>query len=419
MWDPYAEFQSETLPNGLTVYAAHWQNRPWEAMGFIVHSGAEYDPIGLEGLAHFVEHLVSDNANVPQEEMAAFFENCGGTVDFGNTGYPATKYRFFAPADKTVLTKAFSMFGYMLLSAKLEKSIERERQIVTSEFCKEYPVQFKFDLNVREQKALHAGCWLERFVLPFGNLESIGRIAQSDLQSYYDANYTPENISIVGVGGMALSELVSLLGESPFAMSKNGLRTPLPIQTSNVDLPSETRYVFELSKHITTQSPSKTGSYRSVAKIPGNAKTQAIKILSEMVDGILYEEVRKKRAWAYSTKCSRHYFRHFHELSIDCLALALEALDEIEKIVEYCIASAEDRRDLFMQAKRRILASYLMVDLTGINICDGALDDLADYQRIVSFTEYGAGVEQTTMSDVCDLLQWLRPERRWTLIAKP
>jgi len=44
MWDPYAEFESATLPNGLKVYAAHWAERPWQAIGFVIHSGAEQDP---------------------------------------------------------------------------------------------------------------------------------------------------------------------------------------------------------------------------------------------------------------------------------------------------------------------------------------------------------------------------------------
>ena len=59
MWDPYSEFRTATLPNGLTVHAAHWPGRPWESVGVLIHSGAEQDPFGLEGLSHFVEHLVS------------------------------------------------------------------------------------------------------------------------------------------------------------------------------------------------------------------------------------------------------------------------------------------------------------------------------------------------------------------------
>jgi predicted Zn-dependent peptidase len=417
MWDPYAEFQSATLPNGLTVYVAHWPGRPWEAMGFLIHSGAEHDPIGLEGLAHFVEHLVSENANVSKKDLIAFFQNCGGMVSLGITDYPYMLYRFFVPIDKAIITRAFSIFGYMLLSAKLEKSIERERQVIIGEFHQHYPVEFKFDLDMRQHKALYAGYWLERFVRPLGNPESVGRITQSDLQSYYDTHYTPANMSIVGVGGMRLQGLVELLSESPFAMTKKGVRTPLPTPVTDVAPPSENRYVFEASKHIRT--PVEVGSYRSVAKIPGNINGQVIRIMKEMLYEILNEEVRERRAWAYGINAYRYNFRYFYEFSISCSALALEAIDGIEEVVERCITSVGDREDLFERAKRRALASNFMIDSAGKGVCDGALDDLAKYHRIISLTEIGDDLERVTMSDVRNLLQWLRPERRWTLIIRP
>jgi predicted Zn-dependent peptidase len=43
-------------------------------MGFLIHSGAEHDPIGLEGVAHFVEHTTSENAPIPKKELNDFFE---------------------------------------------------------------------------------------------------------------------------------------------------------------------------------------------------------------------------------------------------------------------------------------------------------------------------------------------------------
>ncbi|OGF64414.1 hypothetical protein A2661_02630 [Candidatus Giovannonibacteria bacterium RIFCSPHIGHO2_01_FULL_45_24] len=417
MWDPYAEFQSAKLPNGLTVHAAHWPGRPWEAMGFLIHSGAEYDPVGLEGLSHFIEHVVSENANVSKKEMEAFFEDCGGMVNLGTTGYPYTHYRFFVPTDKAVLAKAFSMFGHMLLSAKLEKFIERERQVIIAEFHRHYPVKFKLDLDVREHKALYTGYWLERFVRPLGNPESVTRITQSELQSHYDAHYTPANMSIVGVGGMQLPELIELLSESPFTAQKKGGRTPLPTPATDVAPPSETRHVFEVSKHLTM--PIEVCAYRSVAKIPGNINGRVIRIMKEMFNEVLFEEVRERRAWAYAIDSSRYNFRHFYEFSINCGALALKAIDDIEEVIEVCIASMADREDLFEQAKRRALASNFMTDPTGKGICDGALNDLAEDQRIMSLKELGDDLEHVTMSDVRGALQWLRPDRRWTLITRP
>ncbi len=418
MWDPYAEFQSATLPNGLTVHAAHWPGRPWEAMGFLIHSGAKHDPVGFEGLSHFVEHLVSKNNNITKKDMNDFFEDCGGMVSLGTTGYPYTQYFFFVPTDKTVLARALSIFGHMLLSAKFEKFIEQERQVIIDEFNQYYPLKFKFDIDVRKCKALYTGCWLERFVRPIGTPESIKRIMQGELQSYYDAHYTPVNISIVGVGGMTLSEIVELLSESSFAIDKKGVKTPLPSPADDVTPPSENRYIFEVSKHII--EPIKVGAYWSVAKIPGNVNTAAIRIMCKMFNEILNEEVRERRAWTYSIDSSWHNFQYFfQEFSINCNALALGALDEIEEIIEICISSMGDQENLFEQVKRRVFASNFMIDPKGKSVCESAIDDLANDQRIISLTEYGNDIERVTMSEIRNLLQWLRPEWRWTLITRP
>jgi len=417
MWDPYGEFQSEVLPNGLTVHAAYWPERPWEMMGFLIHSGAEYDPVGLEALSHFVEHLVSGNGNVPPKEMEAFFEDRGGWVNLGLTGYPYTYYLFFLPADREILAKAFSMFGHMLLSAKLEKFIERERQIVISEFYRQFPMKFKLDLEIRKHKALYSGCWLERSVRTFGNPESVSRIGKRDLQSYYDKHYTPANMSVVGVGAMRLTELVELLSESPFATRKEGKRTQLPVPVADIALPLENRYVLEASKYV--NPPIQVGAYQSSAKIPGNINGCVIRIMRKMLDEVLNEEVRERRAWAYAVGSSQHDFRHFYKFSIDCAALALKAIDNIEEVMEACVASMSDREDLFEHVKRRALANSFMIDSTGKGICEGSLEDLADRQRIISLKEIKEDLERVTMSDIVNALQWLRPERRWTVITKP
>jgi hypothetical protein len=60
-----------------------------------------------------------------------------------------------------------------------------------------------------------------------------------------------------------------------------------------------------------------------------------------------------------------------------------------------------------------------MIDQTGRDIRDGALDDLAKNHRIISFSEYEDDIERVTMDDIRNLLKWLSPGRRWTLIESP
>lgn len=418
MWDPYAEFESTTLPNGLTIHATYWPERSWEAIGFVVHSGAEQDPVGLEGVAHFVEHLFSDNATIPEKEISAFFKDCGGSVKLGSTSHGATKYYFFVPAERGVLAKAFSLFGHMLLSEKLEKLVERERQVIISEFHQSYPIKFNLDLAWRKAKVLYPDYWLSRYVTPLGSPESVNKITQSDLQAYYDTHYTPANISVVGVGGLRFSELVEILSESPLSANKQGVRTPLPLRVTEVKPLQETRHVFEYSKHVSMSTPVEVGAYFSTAVLPGNVNT-AIRILKLMLDEILDDEVRQDCAWAYDIYCSWHDFRHFHEFFISCGAVSLNEINAIENVVEICVASLTDRQDLFENSKRQEIANSRMTDPSGCGVCNATVNELADYNRIISLTEYGRELEALKMSDIRDMLKWLRPEQRWTLINKP
>ncbi|HRY31062.1 MAG TPA: pitrilysin family protein [Candidatus Paceibacterota bacterium] len=417
MWDPYAEFESAVLWNGLTVYAAHWPGRPWEAMGFIVHSGAENDPIGLEGLSHFVEHLVSENTIVTKDEMRSFFGARGGKIGLGRTGYSNVKYSFFLPIDPATIVRAFSMFGHMLLSARLDKLIERERSVILEEFNRRYPTRDKLDLKWRERKMLYPDKWLGRFVRTLGDPDSIRRITQADLQKHYDNYYTPANISIVGVGGLQISELVELLSKSAFLVDKVGARVPLSTPTTGATLPAENRHVFETTKSMGIQVTS--GAYRSVAQVPGRVNNRAIAILEEMVDKLLGEEIREKRAWTYAISGDWCNYRNFYEFSINCDAFVLSALDRIEGTIEDCISSLSDREDLLEKVKEMKTSRITMLDLTARELCDDAIADLDVYQRVITLAEYCEAVNRVTMDDIRDILRWLRPARRWTLIVRP
>jgi len=419
MWDPYAEFESTTLPNGLTIHAAHWAGRPWEAMGFLIHSGAEHDPIDLEGTAHFVEHLISENAPMPCKELKEFFEGNGGKVSLGSTSWHRTQYDFWMPIDPAVFSKALSLFGTALFSAKLQKFVERERQVIIAEFHRKYVHKITYDLAVRENCALYPGYWLERSMTPLGYPESIARISQDDLQSYYDTHYTPANISIVGVGGLTLEELAKFVSESPFAVEKPGTRTQLPTPITDINPPSETRYVFEISQHLKTEVPFEVGGYKSVTVMPTGGATMAVKMLSQMLDETLTEQVRERRAMTYHISSSFYNHRHFYEFEITCNRLEVAALDEIENIIEACIGSTYDHIDLFQKEKRCGLAAAFMIDPKARDICDGALKDLANHQSISSLAEDARDIEALTMDDIRKLLQWLKPERRWTCVTTP
>jgi predicted Zn-dependent peptidase len=416
MFDPYSGFESCVLGNGLTVYASQWKDRPWEHVGFVVHSGAASDPNGLEGMAHFVEHLLSKNVSLPYEELKEFFNRYGGGAKFGSTVYQTTSYSFFVPIQPAVLAQAFSLVAEMLLGAKLENFVERERNVVKAEITKKYPTEFSLDIALRERRMLYHDCWLGRVVRSFGFLESVDRITVADLQSFYDQHYVPANISVVAVGGLSLEEVIGVISESSFSLKKDGVRNPPIAPLSELAPPLENRYEVDLSDHLKTVA--KNGVYFSGARIPMSIKPATLSLTSMFLDKILRRELRDKRAWTYAASSGWINYRCCYQFNINCEAFVVTALSEIEAVVNDCIMMI-DNNDLLEEMRTRKLATFSMLDVSGGRVCDAVMDDVERYGRIISVQELIEAYQSVTMADIREVLSYLRPERRWTAISHP
>lgn len=417
MIDPYKNFEPVVLPNGLTIYVSYQPECVWESVGFLIHSGAEQDPVGLEGVAHFVEHVVSENAAIPKKEIQAFFGKHGGSINLGVTSYDKTAYTIFTSSNEMLLGQAFSIMGPMLLSALLVRSMERERQVIIQEFSRYYPQKFSFarQTDLRRQKALYSGFWLERFLRPLGAPESIKKITQDDLQCYYNTHYTPANMSIVCVGGATLESIVEILSANEFGKEKEGSRTSCPIPITKINLPAESKYrnrALSVVRRVITN----TGSYESYAKVPLADNESTMSIVTEMLTRVLNEEVRERRGWTYHIDANHYNHRHFFEFEISCNSFAGSAFKDIGKVIEECIAGLHTRQGLFEEVKQVQASRNTLTDLSGKDVLRRTIDSLAKRHRIRTITEINDDISRVTMGDVKETLRWLTPERRWTCI---
>lgn len=415
LWDPYAEFQNETLPNGLNMHVSHWPKRPWQYIGFVIHNGTQHDPIGLEGLSHFLEHMLSLNNDMTRRQIWDFFDNQGGWANLGGTSFMSTRYSFYIPINIKTIEKALSIYGQLILQTKIEKSVESERNVIIGEFHRNFPEKFRHELSNRKNKILHKGHWMERSVSPLGSLESINKIKSNNLQEYYDKYYVPNNISIVAIGGLEIKEIIKLISESSFSENKEGSRTQM--QSSEfITFPlSENEHVFEIPKEILKT----TGDYKSYAKIPLTFNRAKMNILKYMLSEILFEEIREKRSWAYHIGVDYHKIGDRYEHIIECQGLAPEGINSIGEVISDCIKNTQGSDKLFLKIKKQILNWSLMSDQSGQDIFDGSIEDLSDSQRIITLKEYCKSVESVKMNDINNLIDYLCPEKRWTLIMRP
>ncbi len=419
MWDPYALFEKRVLDNGLTVYAAQWPNVSWEYVGVIIHAGAAKDPVGREGTAHFVEHLVSANTLLTFNKIIDFIKSHGGYANLGKTNFFYSTYHFFSPTEKKTLAKMLGIYAHMLFSAKLEKCVENERKIIVGEFNQEFPNDTRYKMRMRAHQALYHGYWMERMPSALGSPESIQAIRVADLQLFYDTYYNPHNMSLVALGGLAIPEIVKMISENGFGLIKTGAVVPLPRPVTSIAPPKTNLYTFKFSEEIGTGTSLNASGYETTTVIPGNFSYREIILLRNMLQERLFKEIRERRKLAYRVDVSWQNLLYFYYLNINCPGLAWSAMDSIADLIDKEIDKIGDEEKLFQKVKNNRLRSLRMQDLSGDEVLDEVLDDLQDSRKITTLTESVDRYAEITLDDIRQILPFLRRRRRWSVILRP
>jgi predicted Zn-dependent peptidase len=416
MYDPFSKFNKHVLSNGLEVHST-FMDRPWVRIGIVIHAGGREDPVEIPGLAHFVEHVVSQNIpNFTFDKAREFFELSGGSSYFGSTSYLSTVYGLSVPLDKEILKEALCIFGSMLLKAQIKNNIEKERKVITCEFNGCYPLldQLQWDMEIR--KAVFSGHRLETWNRPLGRPEGFLSITEKHLQGFYDKYYVPENMSLVIVGGLTDNELLSILEDSPFSVNKSGTRNSIPEPFSRLSIVGDNTKVVKMSDHSNFSVDQ--SEYSSIWSFPVDFNVQGQKIFTQVLNKILFEQIREKRTLAYSISS---YCRSFQNI----LMFGIEgdinptATSQISDLVRMCISMVPERLDLFKRKIASEMKSYSMVDFSGQGLIKNCTSDIGLYQRIKTMKEEYEELLEVKFEHMSEMVSLLDSKYQYTFIKCP
>ncbi len=414
MYDPYAEFKRQTLSNKLDVYSTYWE-RPWIGVKIVIHSGAREDPENLPGLAHFVEHCLSENIiEGTYEEIKRFFESTGGGANFGSTSYLATCYSFFVPLN--IFPKALAIFGSMLFEEKIEKNIENERKIIEREFNQSYPFTEKLIWDMAARNSLFKGHRLSTYNGAIGRPEGFLKITKNDLQSFYEKHYKPANISLVTVGGIHEEELIHALEKSPFGKAVGGERTLIPPAFQDFQLPAEKKQLVKLSDYSSFKIDQ--AKYQASWALPVNFPWYVRKIFTRMLNDLLFKKIRQEHGFAYSMHADYSNFQDVIEYWISC-KVSPDAIDSIEKIVSECVATIPKKQDLFKHHLASEIQGRKMTDLSGLSLRDFASDDIVREHQIITLQKAIEELQKATFEQVIEVGRLLHFDRQHIFITHP
>lgn len=419
MWDPYADFRKLTLSNGLDVYVSQVE-REFEIFGFVIHAGAREDLPGKDGVAHFVEHCVSKGLpDLTSEDIESYFEKQGGTVKLGTTDYLKTTYMCKCRATLEHLAKSLDLFGRMLLNPDLSRGIDREREIIIQEYNRSFGYKFLPELVLMRRNSVFPGHRLTNYLRPLGNLSAIQSMTKANLEEFHNQYYVPANISIVATGKLFLEQVTDLLEKSPFDIKRAGMRNAIP-PPRFPDYSCLTRYDLKGSLLLGSNNEKllTRGQYESWSSLPGSLDPDVVIFTKNFLERFLLKKIREELGWCYGLDVDIQILQDLYEFDIN-IPLKIEALPHIEELVDNCISTALDDREFFNGIKEVAINDLLLIDRSYTKICEASMGDVGCYGRIIPNAETVKTREAITRDSIAEVLNYLKPEKRLTIISYP
>jgi predicted Zn-dependent peptidase len=205
------------LKNSLDVMLINLPDSYSVSINVFAKSGSRSDPIGKEGLAHFLEHMFFKGTKKYPSTMsfASAIENIGGDTN-AYTGSENTCYYIKLPYNKV-------KEGIELLSEMIENplylDIDKERSVILEEI-KMY--------NDDPQNDIYDNMFLPTLfgnttlkVSPTGYSESVSKISIDDISNFKDENYVSNNMLITVSGNIDFVEVEKYLSNSFSFLKEN------------------------------------------------------------------------------------------------------------------------------------------------------------------------------------------------------
>jgi zinc protease len=219
-------FTRHILPNGLRVLVHEDHATPLVAVNLTYDVGSRDERPDKTGFAHLFEHLMFAGSK-HVKDFDEPLQNAGGENNAFTTNDYTTFYAIL-PAEN--IETAFWLESDRMLALNInKKSLDVQRKVVVEEFketCLNEPYGDSWhhlsELMFRE----HPYRWPVIGLVP----EHIEEASLSDVRSFYESYYTPQN-AVLSVAGKVDSAAVIALAEKWFAGIPGGEKRPRTLPT--------------------------------------------------------------------------------------------------------------------------------------------------------------------------------------------
>jgi predicted Zn-dependent peptidase len=382
----------DVLPNGLVVITEPMAHVRSVSVGVWVRTGSRREPAELNGISHFIEHMVfKGTERRTAEEIARSVDSIGGMLD----AFTAKEMICFNTKvlDEHLPLACDVLSDVVLRPLFAQEDIEKEKSVILEEIKMD---QDNPDYLVHEifTQAFWPNHPLGKPIL--GTPATVKNLHRDAVLGCYHEWFAPNNLVITAAGHLEHGRLLDLV-----AAEFGGLR-PAP-EPANESAPSS-------AFHLTTRTKRELEQVHiciGVSSYPmAHEKRYAVAVLNNILGGgmssRLFQNVRERQGLAYAVFSDLSPYRDTGLLSV----YAGTALDTADKLVRTVAAEFRALKeqpipaDELRRAKDHLKGSLMLsLESTGARMTNLARQEIY-FGRFYALDEILASIESVTAEDV-------------------
>ncbi len=395
------------LPNGIRVISENIPHAHSVAIGFWVANGSRREDDGVNGVAHFIEHLLFKGTGRRSAlDIAREIDSVGGILN-AFTGREFVCY--YAKVLSKFLPQAIDLLTDIFLHSVFDPDeIEKERKVILQEISmiEDAPDDYIHDLLAQK---IWQGHPLGRPVI--GTEKTVGGLSREAIIAFRDDNYRAEDIIIAAAGRITHDELLGLIAGQFDAVSA-GTRAPA------VNAPDYGKNVLTVEKDL-EQVHLCLGTRALAQNHPQRYEAFILNtVLGGSMSSRLFQEVREKKGLAYSIYS--YISSHSDTGSLAVYAgTSPERMDEVLDITlkEIRRLTREPLSPFELDAAKEQIKGNLLLSLEG---SDNRMTKLAKneiyFGSYQSLREIMEGLDRVTPESLIELSEQLFDDRFFTLV---
>lgn len=317
------------LENGMTVITVPQKNATSVTVQVFVKVGSRYEHRDINGVSHFIEHLLFKGTKKRPTAMDLTMELDRYGAEYNAfTGKDLTSYYVKIDAKKSAL--AVDLLHDMIFHSKFDaKEIQKERGVIIEEINM-YEDNPRMHIDDMLEEALfgdHPLGW--NIAGPRSVIKSVSR---EDILTYRDCHYIPSRMTIVMAG--KIDSAVLLMLKKRFSAVKSPAKNQ---GDENTFIPfdhSRSMQALSFKEKQTEQTQLGLAFYGFPY---GDARLPVVALLSTILGGSmssrLFMEIRERRGLCYSISASHHALEDTGMFSI-MAGLEKESVDEALQAIE-------------------------------------------------------------------------------------